>query len=215
MRLIIAEDETLLREGLVLVLERAGFEIAGTAAAADTLLELAERVRPDVVVTDIRMPPGRADDGLTAAIRIRRTLPGVGVLVLSQYVQRRYALELIGTNPAGVGYLLKERIGEVRRFVDDVEQVGSGGTVIDPEVVRVMMTRAANKHGDLERLTPRQRDVLELIAQGRTNAAIAARLGIAEKSVVQHVSRIYDDLGLEVNPVDHRRVMAVIRYLSW
>jgi DNA-binding NarL/FixJ family response regulator len=215
MRLIIAEDETLLREGLVLVLERAGFEIAGTAAAADTLLELAERVRPDVVVTDIRMPPGHADDGLTAAIRIRRTLPGVGVLVLSQYVQRRYALELIGTNPAGVGYLLKERIGEVRRFVDDVEQVGSGGTAIDPEVVRVMMTRAAHKHGDLERLTPRQRDVLELIAQGRTNAAIAARLGIAEKSVVQHASRIYDDLGLEVNPVDHRRVMAVIRYLSW
>jgi DNA-binding NarL/FixJ family response regulator len=213
-RLIVAEDETLLREGLVLVLERAGFEVVGTAADAVDLVALAERERPDVVVTDIRMPPGRADDGLTAAIRIRRTVPGAGVVVLSQFVQRRYALELIGTNPSGVGYLLKERIGEVRRFVDDVEQVGSGGTVLDPDVVRVMMDRAAHKHGDLERLTPRQREVLELIAQGRTNAAIAARLGIAEKSVVQHASRIYDDLGLEANSVDHRRVMAVIRFLS-
>jgi DNA-binding NarL/FixJ family response regulator len=156
-RLIIAEDETLLREGLVVVLERAGFHVVGTAADAVSLLELAERDRPDVVITDIRMPPGRADDGLAAAIQIRRTLPDAGVLVLSQFVQRRYALELIGTNPAGVGYLLKECIGEVRRFVDDVEQVGSGGTVLDPEVVRVKMARAAHKHGDLDRLTARQR----------------------------------------------------------
>ncbi|ODU05610.1 MAG: DNA-binding response regulator [Pseudonocardia sp. SCN 72-86] len=214
MRVVVAEDETLLREGLTLLLTGSGMEVVGAAGDAVTLLEMTEHARPDVVVTDIRMPPGRTDDGLLAAIRIRRTWPGTGVLVLSQFVQRRYALELIGTNPAGVGYLLKERIGDVARFVADVDQVGSGGTVLDPEVVQMMITKAAHTRHDLDQLTPRQREVLELVAQGRTNAAIADRLDIAEKSVVQHVSRIYDELGLAANSVDHRRVLAVIRYLS-
>ncbi|GAA1835550.1 response regulator transcription factor [Pseudonocardia ailaonensis] len=214
MRVVIGEDETLLREGLTLVLSGAGIEVVGSAGDAVTLLDVVDRTHPDVVVTDIRMPPGRADDGLVAATRIRRTRPGTGVLVLSQFVQRRYALELIGTDPAGVGYLLKERIGEVSRFVADVRQVGSGGTVLDPEVVQAMITTASRTHRDLDRLTPRQREVLELVAQGRSNAAIASRLAIAEKSVVQHVSRIYDELGLETNAGDHRRVLAVVRHLS-
>ena len=214
MRVVIGEDEMLLREGLSLVLGGAGIEVAGSAGDATTLLDVVEETRPDVVITDIRMPPRRADDGLVAATRIRLVWPDTGVLVLSQFVQRRYALELIGGNPAGVGYLLKERIGEVARFVADVHEVGSGGTVLDPEVVKAMMNTAARSRRDLDLLTPRQREVLELVAQGRSNAAIATRLEITEKSVVQHVSRIYDELGLEANSDDHRRVLAVVRYLT-
>jgi DNA-binding NarL/FixJ family response regulator len=150
------------------------------------------------------MPPRRVDDGPVAATRIRLVWPDTGVLVLSQFVQRRYALELIGGNPAGVGYLLKERIGEVARFVADVHEVGSGGTTLDPEVMNALMTTAARSRRDPDLLTPRQREVLELVAQGRSNAAIATRLEITEQSVVQHVSRIYDELGLEANSDDHR-----------
>lgn len=215
MRVVIGEDEMLLREGLSLVLSGAGIDVVGSAGDAVTLLDLVERTRPDVVITDIRMPPGRTDDGLVAATRIRLAWPDIGVLVLSQFVQRRYALELIGSNPAGVGYLLKERVGEVARFVADVRQVGSGGTVLDPEVVQVMITKAAHSRRGLDLLTPRQREVLALVAQGRSNAAIATRLNISEKSVVQHVSRIYDELGFEANSGDHRRVLAVLRYLTF
>jgi len=166
-RVVIGEDEMLLREGLSLVLGGAGIEIAGSAGDATTLLDVVERTRPDVVITDIRMPPRRADDGLVAATRIRLVWPDTGVLVLSQFVQRK-----------------------------------------------AMMTSAARSRRDLDLLTPRQREVLELVAQGRSNAAIATRLEIAEKSVVQHVSRIYDELGLEANSDDHRRVLAVVRYLT-
>jgi DNA-binding NarL/FixJ family response regulator len=160
------------------------------------------------------MPPRRADDGPVAATRIRLVWPDTGVLVLSRFVQRRYALELIGGNPAGVGYLLKERIGEAARFIADVHEVRSGGTTLDPEVVKALMTTAARSRPDPDLLTPRQREVLELVAQGRSNAAIATRLEITEKSVVQHVSRIYDELGLEANSDDHRRALAVVRYLA-
>jgi DNA-binding NarL/FixJ family response regulator len=159
-------------------------------------------------------PPEVQTGRWPVATRIRLVWPDTGVLVLSQFVQRRYAPKLIGGNPAGVGYLLKERIGEVARFVADVHEVGSGGTVLDPEVVMAMMTTVARSRRDLDLLTPRQREVLELVAQGRSNAAITTRLEITEKSVVQHVSRIYDELGLEANSDDHRRVLAVVRYLT-
>lgn len=214
MRVVIAEDEALLREGLSLLLMGAGLEVVGTAADADELLALAERVRPDVVVTDIRMPPTSTDDGLRAALTIRATMPGVAVMVLSQFVQQRYALELLADEPRGVGYLLKQRVADVVQFADDVRRVAGGGTVIDPDVVATMATRANVQRGSLDALTPRQRDVLALLAEGRTNAAIAARLGITEKAVVMHSSNVYVQLGLPVSADDHRRVLAVIQYLS-
>jgi DNA-binding NarL/FixJ family response regulator len=213
-RVVIGEDEALMREGLVLLMRQAGFTVAGAAADADELLRLVDEHRPDLVLTDIRMPPLREDDGLRAAIAVRTRHPAIGVVVLSQYVHRRYAQELLGDAPAGVGYLLKQRVGNVESFCRDVQAVAEGGTVLDPDVVASMLARARQETHALDRLTPRQREVLALIAEGRSNLAIARQFGIAEKSVVHHVSRLYDVLGLPVSEDDHRRVLAVVQYLS-
>ena len=214
MRVVIAEDESLLRQGLVMMMEAAGFDVVGSASTAPELLAAVDRERPDVVLTDLRMPPGHADDGLRAAIRIRTDHPGTGVLVLSQFVQRRYAVELLGANPAGVGYLLKQRVAEVDQFTGDVRRVAEGATVLDPDVVEVMMTRLSRSDRAVEHLTGRQRQVLALIAEGRTNAAVAERLGLTERGVVAHVSNIYAELGLPDGADSHRRVLAVLRYLA-
>ena len=211
MRVVIGEDEALLREGLVLVLERAGIEVAGSASDADAVVDLVHRHAPDVLVTDIRMPPTHTDDGLRAAVRVRAEAPGTGVVVLSQHVQRRYARELLGERAAGVGYLLKYRIADGGGFCDDLRRVADGGTVLDPEVVGAMMAR---RDDALDHLGPRRRQVLALIAEGRTNSAIARRLSITEKAVVAHSSGIYDALGLAATDEDHRRVLAVVRYLT-
>lgn len=214
MRVVIAEDESLLRQGLVLLMAEAGFDVAGTAATAPDLLKVVDEQRPDVVLTDLRMPPGHADDGLQAAIRIRAERPGTGVVVLSQFVQRRYALELIGTNPAGVGYLLKQRVADVGQFTADVRRVVEGGTALDPDVVEVMLSRVSRADSAVERLTDRQRQVLAIIAEGRTNAAIAERLGVTERAIVAHISNIYAQLDLPDRADNHRRVLAVLRYLA-
>jgi DNA-binding NarL/FixJ family response regulator len=212
-RIVIAEDEALLREGLVLLLESAGCTVVGACGNADALVALAAEEQPDLVITDIRMPPDRTEDGLRAAIAIRAARPSTAVLVLSQYVHRQYARELLGEQPAGVGYLLKQRVADAAAFCRDVRIVAEGGTVLDPEVVSAMLNRARS-HTALARPTPRQGEVLALIAEGRTNAAIARLLAITEKAVVQHASRIYDVLGLAAGGEDHRRVLAVVRYLS-
>lgn len=211
---MIAEDQALLREGLVLVVESAGFEIAATAENGTDLLRMSRSERPDLVVTDIRMAPTFTVEGLVAALEIRRTLPGTAVLVLSQFVQRRYALDLVRQRGGGVGYLLKQRISDIGTFRTDLKRICAGDTVLDPEVVARFMDPADSGRAGLERLTPRQRDVLGLMAVGRSNASIARELVITEKAVVHHASRIYDILGLPPSADDHRRVRAVIQYLT-
>jgi DNA-binding NarL/FixJ family response regulator len=213
-RVLIGEDEALLRDGLSLVLERGGFEVIAAVGTARELIEQTGRHRPDLVVTDIRMPPTFTDEGLRAALEIRGSQPSVPLVVLSQHLQRRYALELLANPTAGTGYLLKQRIADTRTFYQDLRRVSQGGTVLDPEVVQLMVTRASSEHDVIGGLTERQREVLELMAQGRSNGWIARSLSITEKSVVQHVSHIYDELGLHVDTDDHRRVLAVVRYLS-
>lgn len=214
MRAVIGEDEVLLRQGLAAVLEQGGFQVAESVGDAEALLDAVRLHRPDLVVTDIRMPPGNADDGLTAALRIRAELPGTAVVVLSQYVQRRYATELLAGAPARVGYLLKQRISDLETFLATLRTVVGGGTAIDPDVIEVMVHRARLIDGRVARLTPRQREVLAMIAEGRSNAWIAAHLVVSEKAVVQHTSHIYDALGIPVDANDHRRVLAVVRYLT-
>ena len=214
MRVVIADDEALLRQGLVVLLRGAGFDVVGTAGTAPDLLERVGATQPDVVVTDLRMPPGHADDGLRAAIEIRARWPASGVVVLSQFVQRRYAVELIGSNPAGVGYLLKQRVSDVDQFTGDVRRVGAGGTALDPDVVDVMLSRVSREDAAVDRLTGRQRQVLALVAEGRSNAAIAEKLGVTERAIVQHASNIYAQLGLRDDADAHRRVLAVLRYLA-
>ncbi|WP_396657780.1 response regulator [Microbacterium sp.] len=214
MRVVIGEDEVLLRQGLTLLLQQNGFDVVAAAADALELVEAVDLHRPDLVVTDIRMPPKRTDDGLVAALRIRERYPQIAIVVLSQYVQRRYVTELLSDHSTKIGYLLKQRIADVETFVGDLREVAAGGTAIDPDVVEVMMNRAKLAEGDVSRLTPRQQEVLALIAEGRSNAWIASRLVVSEKAVVQHTSHIYDALGLAVDADDHRRVLAVIRYLS-
>lgn len=212
MRAVIAEDHTLIREGLIRILEAQGLEVVGVAGTADELLAVVSEREPELVITDIRMPPGFTDEGLVAALQIRRRRPGTAVLVLSQFVHQQYALELMENDPAGIGYLLKQRVGDLATFRADIARICAGGTVIDPEVVAAMLARADREAG-LSRLTPRQREVLELMAEGRSNSSIAQQLFITEKAVVQHVSGIYDTLGLPVSADDHRRVLAVLRYL--
>ncbi|HVX33190.1 MAG TPA: response regulator transcription factor [Solirubrobacterales bacterium] len=214
MRVVIGEDQALMRAGLSLVLERAGFEIVAIAADAEDVVRKTAAHRPDLLVTDIRMPPTHTDDGLRAALEARTRLPGLPVLVLSQYLQRDYAVELLESGDEGVGYLLKQRIADVERFVADLRRIAGGGTVLDPAVVATMVDRHRAEEDPVARLTDRQREVLELMAQGRSNAAIAAQLGVSEKAIVRHTSRIYDELGLPSSAQDHRRVLAVVRFLS-
>lgn len=214
MRVVIAEDEALLREGLAMVLEREGFEVVAAVGDAPALLREAVAEQPDLVVTDIRMPPGNTDDGLVAALQLREALPRTGVVVLSQHVVRRYALQLVGDRPSGVGYLLKHRVGNLESFTRNLHNVAAGGTVLDPEVVAVLVARSARDNESVYLLTPRQREVLGLIAEGRSNAAIAKALVISEKAVARHASQIYDALGLAPSLDDHRRVLAVLRLLS-
>ncbi|KAA9107917.1 response regulator transcription factor [Microbacterium rhizomatis] len=214
MRVVIGEDEVLLREGLARLLEGDGFDVVAAVGTAVQLEREVERHRPDLVITDIRMPPTHTDEGLVAALRIRHTHPGIAVVVLSQHVQRRYATELLDQQTGGVGYLLKQRIADVETFTSDLRRVVAGGTALDPEVVSVMVSRASRVGGAVGSLTPRQLEVLGLMAEGRSNASIAGQLVLSEKAVVQHTSNIYDALGLAVDSDDHRRVLAVIRYLA-
>jgi DNA-binding NarL/FixJ family response regulator len=213
-RVVIGEDQALMRAGLSLVLEQAGFEIVAVAGDAADVVRKSVAHRPDLLVADIRMPPTHTDDGLRAALEARRRLPRLPVLVLSQYLQRDYAVELLESGEEGIGYLLKQRIADVDRFVADLRRIVAGGSVLDPEVVAAMVGRHRSEDDPVGRLTERQREVLELMAQGRSNAAIAEQLGVSEKAIVRHTSNIYDELGLGSSADDHRRVLAVVRFLS-
>jgi DNA-binding NarL/FixJ family response regulator len=213
MEVVIGEDQVLMREGLRHMLEKAGFTIAAVAEDAPELARRTRLLRPDLVIADIRMPPDHTDDGLRAVLALRAEREDLPVMVLSQHVQRRYAIELLKTGDRGVGYLLKERIADLDTFIADLHRVLDGGTVLDPAVVATMMGRP--RPGDpLAGLTDRQREVLALMAEGRSNAAIAAQLHLAEKSVARHSSHIYDVLDIDESSDDHRRVIAVVRYLS-
>jgi DNA-binding NarL/FixJ family response regulator len=212
LRLVVAEDHTLIREGLVRILRDQGFDVVGEAADAPTLERLAHELRPDVICVDVQMPPTHTDDGLRAAERIRAEQPGVGILVLSQYVEEHYAMELIGEDPRGVGYLLKDRVADVTAIGDAVRRVAAGGSALDPEVVAQMLGR--RRSGDvLGDLTPRERDVLALMAEGLSNIGIADRLGVTGAAVEKHVTGIFSKLGLAKDPTDHRRVSAVLTFL--
>ena len=212
MRVVIADDAVLLREGAARLLEEAGCEVVAQAGDADDLLRKVRAHKPDVAVIDVRMPPGNEDDGLQAALTIRDELPDVGILLLSQYVEVRYLAQLLGQGAEGVGYLLKDRIAEVERLGEAVQRVAAGGSVLDPEVVAQMLGRA-RQEGPLDTLTGRERQVLELMAEGRTNRAIAAELFISERGIERHVTSIFTKLGLPTTDQDHRRVLAVLAYL--
>jgi len=214
MRVAIAEDEALIRRGIELVLREGGHDVVAAVGDADELMDAVARTAPDLVVTDIRMPPSHTVEGLEAALRIRRDHTRTAVVVLSQHVQRRYAQELLADGAGRVGYLLKQRIADIGTFLDDLERVARGGTALDPDVVAVMVGRARHSEAAISELTARQQEVLALVAEGRSNAAIAARLFLTEKAVVQHVSRIYDALGMPPDADSHRRVQAVVRYLN-
>ena len=212
MRLVVADDAVLLREGAVRLLTEAGFDVVAQAADAEDLLRKVRAHKPDVAVIDVRMPPENADDGLRAALTIREELPETGILLLSQYVEDRYLAELLASGAEGVGYLLKDRIAEVERLTEAVERVGAGGSVLDPEVVGQMLGRSRDKH-PLDDLTDREREVLGLMAEGRTNRAIAEELFISERAVERHVTSIFSKLDLPPAKEDHRRVLAVLTYL--
>jgi len=211
LRVVIAEDSVLLREGVARLLEDAGFDVVARAGDADDLLRKVRAHTPDVAVVDIRMPPMQLDDGLRAAQVIRRELPAVGVLLLSQYVEERYVMELLSNGVEGIGYLLKDRIAEVDRFTDAVRRVASGGSALDPQVVAQMM--GGKRHEPLARLSPRERQVLALMAEGRTNRAISEELAVTERAVERHVTSIFGKLSLHATGLDHRRVLAVLTYL--
>jgi DNA-binding NarL/FixJ family response regulator len=211
-RVAIAEDSVLLREGLARLLAEAGFEIVGQSSTADDLLLKVRSYHPDVAVVDIRMPPSQSDEGLRAAKTIREQHPDVGVLVLSEYVEPSYAMELIADDAEGVGYLLKQRVSEVGEFENAVRRVAEGGSALDPEIVTRLVGR---RRGDdpVSSLTPREREVLELMAEGRSNQAIAERLVVTERAVEKHVTNIFGKLKLAATPEDHRRVLAVLAFL--
>jgi DNA-binding NarL/FixJ family response regulator len=201
-----------MREGIVRLLAEAGFDVVSQAGDADEFLRKALAHRPDVAVVDIQMPPGRGDDGLRAALELRRRLPETGVLVLSQYYEEQYALDLIGETAEGVGYLLKERVGDVEAFRDAVTRVAAGGSALDPEVVGRMLGRR-RREGPLDDLSPRERDVLAHLAEGKSNQGIAEALVVTSAAVEKHVTSIFHKLGLETSPTDHRRVLAALTYL--
>ncbi len=212
-RVVLADDSVLFREGIARVLAENGFAVAGQAGDADELDVLVDRARPDVVVTDIRMPPTNTDEGLLAAQRIRARHPRIGVLVLSQYVETRQAIKLLQNAPQGVGYLLKDRVCDIAEFADTVRRIAHGGSVIDPEVVAHLLQRRGAESA-LEDLTAREQDILALMAQGRSNRAICERLFLSPKTVETHVGAIFTKLGLLPAADDHRRVLAVITYLK-
>jgi DNA-binding NarL/FixJ family response regulator len=214
MRVVLADDAVLLREGLARLLGEAGFEVVGLAADAEDLLALVERTRPDVAIVDIRMPPTHTDEGLRAAKVIRERWPTVGILVLSQHVNARYALELLSAGTDGVGYLLKERVSDLDELSASVNRVGQGGSVLDPKVVEELVGRRRQADNPVEHLTEREREVLALMAEGRSNRAIAERLFVTEHTVEKHVKNIFGSLLLPLSPDDHRRVLAVIAYLN-
>lgn len=213
MRVVLAEDSTLLREGLVRLLAEEGHEVVGAVADAEALLALVAHDQPDVVVADVRMPPSHTDEGLRAALEIRERWPAVGVLVLSQYVEKRYATELLGADSGGVGYLLKDRVVQVDEFLDALERVAEGRAAFDPEVVRQLLARS-NRTDPLSRLTERERGVLAEMAQGHTNTAIAGRLHISVSAVEKHCNAIFDKLELSGTGGYSRRVLAILRYLN-
>jgi len=208
-RVVIAEDLALLRDGLSRLLVDGGFDVVAAVEDGSSLLRVVVTERPDVAVVDVRLPPTFRDEGVRAALEARRHVPDLAVLVLSQYVEQTYAAELLADGRGGVGYLLKERVADTRDFVDAVRRVAAGGTALDPEVVRQLVAR----RGPLAELTPREREVLGLMAEGRSNAGIAAALVISESAVEKHVGRIFDKLALPESGTDHRRVLAVLAYL--
>ncbi|MFN8174480.1 MAG: response regulator transcription factor [Solirubrobacteraceae bacterium] len=212
MRVVIAEDLALLREGLTRLLEENGMEVVAAVEDAEALQEAIERERPDVCVVDVRLPPTFRDEGIRAAVEARQRIPGLPVLVLSQYVERIFAKELLSDRSGGVGYLLKDRVGEVAEFVDAVRRVAAGGTAMDPEVVAQLV--AGRGSAKLEELTPRERDVLALMAEGRSNQGIARELVVTDGAVEKHVSSIFGKLGLPPSGDDHRRVLAVLSWLE-
>lgn len=213
MRVVIAEDAVLLREGLVRLLTEQGMEIADAVGDGESLIASTAEHRPDVVIADVRMPPTFREEGLKAALAIRKQMPGTPILVFSQYVEERYAAELMATGTNGIGYLLKDRVADVRDFVAAIRQVAAGGTVLDPEVVAQLVTRR-RRDERIASLTAREREVLELMAQGRTNAAIADALFVSEGTVEKHIRGIFGKLGLDDSVNDHRRVLAVLAYLD-
>ena len=212
-RVLVGEDQPIVREGIVHVLADSGFEVVGTAGDARDLVRKARSGRPDVVVTDIQMPPDHADDGLRAALEIRSALPGVGVLVLSQFLEDRYAFDLVADGAQGVGYLLKEKVGDLRVFTDAVRRVADGGSALDPDVVARLVGRR-RRTSPLDRLTKRETEVLSLIAEGYSNAGVARELVVTVAAVERHVTSIFDKLGLQQSPDQHRRVLAVLNYLQ-
>jgi DNA-binding NarL/FixJ family response regulator len=212
LRVVIADDSVLLREGLVRLLEESGFEVAGQAGDAEDLLRKVGAHKPDVAVVDVRMPPTHTDEGLRAAHRIRAEHPSTGVLVLSQYVDEAYALDLLSHSTESTGYLLKDRVSDIDTFTDAVRRVASGGSALDPEVVALLLGRR-RREDPLDTLTPREREVLGLMAEGRSNAAIAEALVVTERAVEKHVTSIFNKLDLTPAAEDHRRVLAVLAYL--
>ena len=211
---VVVEDLLLLRDGLIRLLSTNGLDVAAAVDTGPAFLEAIDAHRPDVGLVDVRLPPTFTDEGLRTAIEARRRHPGFPVLILSQYVEQLYARELLSDGAGGVGYLLKDRVGDVRQFVDAVQRVAGGGTAMDPEVISQILARGAARRSPLAELTPRERDVLALMAEGRANAAIARRLTVTTKAVCKHIARIFDKLGLEPSDDDHRRVLAVLAYLN-
>ena len=211
-RVVVGEDQPLVRAGVVRTLEEEGFEVVAVAGDAPDLLRKARAHKPDVVITDIQMPPDSTDDGLRAAIEIRQTQPGVGVVVLSQFLEDRYALDLVGDHAEGVGYLLKDRVGDLKLFTDAIRRVARGGSALDPEVVQRMVGRR-RAGSPIDELTPRERQVLELMAEGRSNQGIAEELIVTVAAVERHITSIFGKLGLRAVPEDHRRVLAVLEFL--
>jgi DNA-binding NarL/FixJ family response regulator len=212
-RVLVGEDHPIVREGIVHVLADSGFDVVETAGDARDLVRKARLDRPDVVVTDIQMPPGHADDGLRAALEIRSAQPGVGVLVLSQFLEDRYAFDLVADGAQGVGYLLKEKVGDLRVFTDAVRRVADGGSALDPDVVARLVGRR-RRSSPLDSLTKRETEVLALIAEGYSNAGVARELVVTVAAVERHVTSIFDKLGLQQSPDQHRRVLAVLNYLQ-
>ncbi|MER6219363.1 response regulator transcription factor [Streptomyces sp. 900105755] len=213
MRVVLAEDLFLLRDGLVRLLEAYGFEIAAAVESGPELDRALAELRPDVAVVDVRLPPTHTDEGLQCALRARRDRPGLPVLVLSQHVEQLYARELLADGSGAVGYLLKDRVFDAEQFVDAVRRVAAGGTAMDPQVIQQLLSRRADDR-PLGGLTPRELEVLELMAQGRSNAAIAGQLVVTERAIAKHTSNIFTKLGLEVSDDDNRRVLAVLAYLD-